>query len=63
MTDKAKRIREPKQLTYDQLAAQTGNLTLEEKTELCKDLKRQITSETQQLQTAADKAKEITKGL
>lgn len=63
MANKERKPREPKQLTYEQLIQQTGNLTLEEKTELCKELKRQITNETQSLQTAADKAKEITKGL
>lgn len=63
MSTKERKPRQAKQLNYDQLLAQTGNLTLEEKTELCKELKRQITNETQQLQTAADKAKEITKGL
>lgn len=58
-----RKSRQAKQLTYEQLIQQTGNLTLEEKTELCKELKRQITNETAQLQNAADKAKEITKGL
>ena len=51
------------QLNYDQILSHAGALTLEEKTELVKELKRQINSEVVNLQKMASNATEITKGL
>lgn len=54
---------QPKPMNYDQVLAQAGALNLNDKTELVKELKRQINSEVSDLQTSAAKATELTKGL
>lgn len=63
---KEKQTRKPrasKKLNYDQVLSQAQALSLGDKAELVKELKRQITSETTQLRASVDEAVKATEGI
>lgn len=58
-----KKPRASSKVSYDQILSHSSLLSLEERVELLKELKRCIEAEVKQIQDKADRAAEITKGI